>query len=53
MAYKALGNILHSGKNYKKGDEIPGLKKEEAKRLIDLKVLEEESAKEAKSDSAD
>lgn len=53
MAYKALGNIRHSGKNYKKGDEIPGLKKEEAKRLIDLEVLEEVSGKDAKPDSAE
>lgn len=53
MAYKALGKIRHNGKEYKIGDDVTGLKKEEAKRLIDLKVLEEVSAKEAKSESAE
>lgn len=48
MAYKTLGKIRHNGKDYKIGEDISGLKKEEAKRLIDLKVLEEVSGKEGK-----
>ncbi|MGN7360026.1 DUF7210 family protein [Paenibacillus sp. SAF-054] len=42
MEYIATGKVLHNGKYYRPGDEVPGLKKEEAERLLALEVIEEE-----------
>lgn len=53
MAYIALENVRHNGKEFKKGDEVTGLKKEEATRLLELKVVEEESKAPAKSEAKD
>jgi hypothetical protein len=52
VAIIAKGNILHNGKNYKKGDEINDLKEDEAQRLLDLEVVEDDGSK-AKSPKAD
>lgn len=41
MELKALGKILHNGKNYKPGDTVVGLTEEEHARLIGLNVGEE------------
>jgi len=48
MGYIATGKVLHNGKYYHPGDEVLGLKKEEAERLLALEVIEEEK-KAAKS----
>ncbi|BFH15920.1 hypothetical protein WJ0W_003278 [Paenibacillus melissococcoides] len=44
MAIIAKGTIYHNGQMYEPGEEIPGLKKEEAKRLLELGVAEEQKA---------
>jgi hypothetical protein len=40
MSLKVIGNVKHDGEQYKPGDEIKKIKKEEANRLIDLGVVE-------------
>lgn len=40
MSIKALENIKHNGVLYKNGDKITEITKDEALRLIDLKVAE-------------
>ncbi|WP_165980009.1 hypothetical protein [Paenibacillus dendritiformis] len=47
MEIIAKGTIYHNGKMYEPGEEIPGLKKEEAKRLLELGVAEEHRASRA------
>lgn len=42
MSIYAIERVRHNGEEYKAGEEILGLTAEEAKRLIDLKVAEEE-----------
>lgn len=42
MGYIAKGKVLHNGKYFNSGDEVPGLKKDEAERLIELGAVEEE-----------
>lgn len=44
MAYKATENIRHNGVNFKIGQEVTGLKEEEAKRLFDLGVIQDKKA---------
>lgn len=39
---KAIKNVIHNGEKYKHGDEILGLTKAEAERLIKLGAAEEE-----------
>ncbi|GED35078.1 hypothetical protein P9G84_23080 [Brevibacillus centrosporus] len=34
------GTVRHNGKDYKMGEELPTLKKEEAERLVGLEVIE-------------
>lgn len=46
MTITAKGKVRHNGKDYKKGDEIPGLKKDETKRLLDLDAAEDSAASE-------
>lgn len=53
MAYIVIkGTVSHSGKQFKKGEEVVGLKKEDAERLLELNVIEEDkpSAKTTKSE---
>jgi len=45
VAVIAKSHIIHNGKHYYPGDEIPSLKKEEADRLIELDVITEEKTK--------
>jgi hypothetical protein len=40
MSLKVTGNVKHNGEQYKPGDEIKKIKKEEAERLINLGVVE-------------
>lgn len=43
MAYFVIkGTVRHSGKGYKVGEEVLGLKKEEAERLLELGAIEED-----------
>lgn len=51
MSYTAIEKVRHSGKKYEPGDTVPGLKKDEAKRLIDLGVIEE--VEDTKADAKD
>ncbi|WP_176707847.1 hypothetical protein [Bacillus sp. FJAT-26390] len=52
MAYTvSKGTVSHNGKEYRKGTEISGLKKEDAERLIELGVVVEEKRKLAAKDS--
>lgn len=51
MAIIAKGTIYTNGQMYEPGEEIPGLKKEEAKRLLDLGVAVEQRA--SKSEKED
>ncbi|CAM3300109.1 MULTISPECIES: DUF7210 family protein [Paenibacillus] len=52
MGYVAKGKVLHNGKYYQPGEEVNGLKKEEADRLLKLDVIEEEKkAGKSKEDS--
>lgn len=40
MSIRALENIKHDGASYKNGDEITDITKDEAFRLVNLKVAE-------------
>lgn len=43
MAYVVVkGTVRHNGKSFKVGEGIPGLKKDEAGRLIELGAVEED-----------
>ncbi len=42
MAYIAKGFILHNGNEYAVGDTVLGLTEREARRLVDLDVIEGE-----------
>ncbi|MGG4452326.1 hypothetical protein [Brevibacillus porteri] len=42
------GTVRHNGKEYRVGEELPTLKKEEAERLLDLKVVEEKAKSKTK-----
>lgn len=42
MAIKALVNVQHNGKLYRKDDELPNMKADELKRLIDGKYAEDD-----------
>ncbi|NTU28856.1 hypothetical protein HPY27_01605 [Brevibacillus sp. HB1.1] len=42
------GTVRHNGKDYRVGEELPTLKKEEAERLLDLKVVEEKGKSKGK-----
>ncbi|MGG4447627.1 hypothetical protein [Brevibacillus porteri] len=42
------GTVRHNGKDYRVGEELPTLKKEEAERLLDLKVVEEKGKSKSK-----
>ncbi|MBY0088113.1 hypothetical protein [Brevibacillus brevis] len=42
MAHIAKVKVQHNGKLFEIGDEIPGLKEEEAQRLLDLDAIEVE-----------
>lgn len=49
----AKGTIYHNGKMYEPGEEVPDLKKEEAKRLIELQVAEEHRSPSVKPGKGD
>ncbi|MGO4369626.1 hypothetical protein AB4Z21_02295 [Paenibacillus sp. MCAF20] len=41
MAYIVIkGIVSHNGKHFTKGQEVAGLKKEDAERLLELEVIE-------------
>ncbi|GIO09664.1 hypothetical protein J31TS6_56920 [Brevibacillus reuszeri] len=40
MALVVKGKVIHNGKLYLTGEEIPGLKETESKRLLQLEVIE-------------
>ncbi|MCM3141308.1 hypothetical protein [Brevibacillus sp. MER 51] len=42
------GIVRHNGKDYRVGEELPTLKKEEAERLLDLNVVEEKGKSKGK-----
>lgn len=53
MGYIAKEKVLHNGRSFEIGEEVLGLKKEEAERLIELKAIEEEKkATKPKDDQA-
>ncbi|WP_312117942.1 DUF7210 family protein [Brevibacillus reuszeri] len=44
MPYTVIkGTVRHNGKDYKVGEEVLSLEKEEAERLLELNVVEEKS----------
>ena len=54
MPYTVIkGTVRHNGKDYKVGEELPTLKKEEAERLLDLNVVEEKSKSKPKPAAAE